>query len=214
MLQSCVVFSYLMLRGKAVRYCSLLAFTVHYCWPEPCVYGVYTVFLAGKLLYIGLARTVYILRIWPYIWWFPCQNTVYTLYIYGSGQPYVCTVFLAGILLYIWSHAEHIYGPGKTYCPSFFALALFSMSHPIISEQQWSVKVPQTHRSCLIEIQFSILPPILCYDLVLIKKTQAQCPEIRESSNLWLFLTLKLLYISLQLLFSSCSWSGRLEEGL
>jgi hypothetical protein len=59
----CVVFSYLMLRGKAVRYCSLLAFTVHYCWPEPCVYGVYTVFLAGKLLYIGLARTVYILRI-------------------------------------------------------------------------------------------------------------------------------------------------------
>ena len=26
------------------------------------------------LLQLGLARTVYIHRIWPYIWWFPCQK--------------------------------------------------------------------------------------------------------------------------------------------
>jgi len=41
---------------------------------------------------LKLARTVYIHRIWPYIWWFPTKNTVFTLYIYGSGQPYWCRI--------------------------------------------------------------------------------------------------------------------------
>jgi hypothetical protein len=36
---------------------------------------------------LGLARTVYVRRIWPYIWWFPAKNIVCTPYIYGSGQP-------------------------------------------------------------------------------------------------------------------------------
>ena len=37
--------------------------------------------VAGWL--VGLARTVYMLRIWPYIWWFPCQNCrIYTVYIW------------------------------------------------------------------------------------------------------------------------------------
>jgi len=32
---------------------------------------------------LGLARTVYIHRIWPYIWWFPCQRYhIYTVYIW------------------------------------------------------------------------------------------------------------------------------------
>jgi len=34
-------------------------------------------------LYVGLARTVYIHRIWPYIWWCPCQKyRIYTVYIW------------------------------------------------------------------------------------------------------------------------------------
>ena len=33
---------------------------------------------------IGLARTVYIHRLWPYVWWFPCQNyRIYTVYIWS-----------------------------------------------------------------------------------------------------------------------------------
>jgi hypothetical protein len=43
-------------------------------------------------LWIGLARAVdiYTHRIWPYIRWFPCQKQrVYTMYIYGFGQPYL-----------------------------------------------------------------------------------------------------------------------------
>jgi hypothetical protein len=37
---------------------------------------------------LRLARIVYIHRIWPYIWLFPCQKyRVYAPYIYGSGQP-------------------------------------------------------------------------------------------------------------------------------
>jgi len=36
----------------------------------------------GRGTCVGLARTVYIHRIWPYIWWFPCQNyRIYTVYI-------------------------------------------------------------------------------------------------------------------------------------
>ena len=34
-------------------------------------------------LFLGLARTVYIHRIWPYIWWFPCQKyRIHTVYIW------------------------------------------------------------------------------------------------------------------------------------
>jgi len=34
-------------------------------------------------IYIGLTRTKYIHRIWPYIWWFPCQKyRIYTVYIW------------------------------------------------------------------------------------------------------------------------------------
>jgi len=46
-----------------------------------------------------LARTVYIHRIWPYIWWIPCKeyrlHTVYIcihVYIYGPGQPWLNVV--------------------------------------------------------------------------------------------------------------------------
>ena len=43
---------------------------------------------------VGLAITVYTYRIWPYIWWFPCQKIPYIhriyLRMYGSGQPYIC----------------------------------------------------------------------------------------------------------------------------
>ena len=70
-------------------------------------------------IYIGLARTVYIHRIWPYIWWFPCHKyriyTVYiwfwpTLYIYG-----VYTVFLARKSPNIRSHSVYMYGCGQPY---------------------------------------------------------------------------------------------------
>ena len=33
--------------------------------------------------FVGLARTVYTHRIWPYVWWFPRQkNRIYTVYTY------------------------------------------------------------------------------------------------------------------------------------
>ena len=47
-------------------------------WPEPCIYTVYD-------------------RIFDD---FPARNTVYTPYIYGSGQPYTCYLMgVAGCLL-------------------------------------------------------------------------------------------------------------------
>jgi hypothetical protein len=61
-------------------------------------------------IFIGLARTVYIHRIWQYLWWFPCQKyRIYTAYIwfwptlhinmYINGN--VCTVILAETHAYV-----------------------------------------------------------------------------------------------------------------
>jgi hypothetical protein len=39
--------------------------------------------LVLSLLWLGLARTVCMHRIWPYIWWFPCQKyRIYTVHIW------------------------------------------------------------------------------------------------------------------------------------
>ena len=41
----------------------------------------------------GLARTVYIHRIWPYIWWFPWQKyRIYTVYIWFWPTLFMCEV--------------------------------------------------------------------------------------------------------------------------
>jgi hypothetical protein len=46
-----------------------------------------------QLIYIGLARTVYVHHIWPYVWRFLCQKyRIHTVSMYGSGQPYTYIV--------------------------------------------------------------------------------------------------------------------------
>jgi len=51
-------------------------------------------------VYVGLARTVYIHRIFGD---FPAKNTVHTPYIYGSGQPhvYVCLCVFVCACMYM-----------------------------------------------------------------------------------------------------------------
>jgi len=50
----------------------------------------------GRLL--GLTRTVYLHRIWPYVWWFPClKYRMYTVYTYvcmvlANSKNYSCFV--------------------------------------------------------------------------------------------------------------------------
>jgi len=40
--------------------------------------------------YIGLARIIYIYTVYDRIFGeFPAKNTIYTTYLYGSGQPYL-----------------------------------------------------------------------------------------------------------------------------
>jgi len=47
-----------------------------WCWPTRINYMII-------MIQVGLARTVYIHRIWPYIWWFPCQKyRICTVYIW------------------------------------------------------------------------------------------------------------------------------------
>ena len=44
---------------------------------------------------VGLARTVYIRRIWPYIGWFSCQKyRIYTVYIWFWPTLQMCSVFV------------------------------------------------------------------------------------------------------------------------
>jgi hypothetical protein len=53
--------------------------------------------------FVWLARTVYIHRIWPHIWWFPCQNyRIYTVHIDGSGQTFKFEVDLASLRSITW----------------------------------------------------------------------------------------------------------------
>jgi hypothetical protein len=52
---------------------------------------------------LGLARIVYIHRIWPYFWWFPCQNhRIYTVYI--LFWPTVLTFRHNDSLLFAMTH--------------------------------------------------------------------------------------------------------------
>jgi len=47
-------------------------------------------------MFVGLARTIYICTVYFRIFgYFPAQHTVYTLYIYGSSQPYMFVLCVA-----------------------------------------------------------------------------------------------------------------------
>jgi len=60
---------------------------------------MYTVLWQGNhQIYVGLARTVYMHRIWPYIWWFPCQkHRIYTVYVW-----FWPTLNILGIYGHVW----------------------------------------------------------------------------------------------------------------
>ena len=52
---------------------------------------------------LGLASTVYIHRIWPYIWWFLCQNyRIYTVYIYIWFWPTLCVLQVTSGAWELW----------------------------------------------------------------------------------------------------------------
>ena len=71
-------------------------------------------------VYIGLARTVYIHRIWPYIWWFPCQRC----------HIYTVYIWFWPILrIYIWSWST---------------LFIQYKAHVLQSNEEW-VLVTQLH---------------------------------------------------------------------
>ena len=62
------------------------------------------VYLSSTAESVGLARTVYLHRIWPYICWFPCQKyRIYTVYIWFWPTLHKCapymTVCMYGLLL-------------------------------------------------------------------------------------------------------------------
>jgi len=60
--------------------------------------------------YIGLASTVYIHRIWPYIWWFPCwKYRIYTVHIWF--WPTLIIHHIHSVYKrYIWQANDQIYG--------------------------------------------------------------------------------------------------------
>jgi hypothetical protein len=52
----------------------------------------------GNVVLLGLARTVYMHRIWPYIWWSPCQNhRIYTVYIWFWPTLCTCVLWKCGV---------------------------------------------------------------------------------------------------------------------
>ena len=85
-------------------------------------------------IYIWLARPVYIHRVWPYIWWFPCQN--YRIY-----TPYM-TVYLVISLPKI-PYIHRIYRVLAN--PTYICL--------------WSKECCVYKRVCVVDPEFS---PVLC----------------------------------------------------
>jgi len=65
--------------------------------PKPAL--IFTLIIPSLNLTLGLARTVYIHRIWPCIWWFPCQKyrtcTVYVWFWPTLLIDLLCTPFPA-----------------------------------------------------------------------------------------------------------------------
>ena len=65
--------------------------------------GLSTIFTT----FIGLARTVYIHRIWPYIWWFPCQNyRLYTVYVWFWPTLDISHAFITVFTIIIHHHKQ------------------------------------------------------------------------------------------------------------
>jgi len=59
-----------------------------WCQRSAMVLCIYTSFVL-PCSFLGVARIVYVHRIWPYIWWYPCQkHRIYTVY------TYVCMVLV------------------------------------------------------------------------------------------------------------------------
>ena len=82
---ACVWIASLTMLGKSwsrwyqVRLSTILCEAINYSSTPPTKWGGWVV-VSSKVvtwticLCVGLARTVYIRRIWSYIWWFPCQK--------------------------------------------------------------------------------------------------------------------------------------------
>ena len=72
--------------------------------------GLSTIFTT----FIGLARTVYIHRIWPYIWWFPCQNyRLYTVYVWFWPTLDISHAFITVFTIIIHHHKQScVFVPG------------------------------------------------------------------------------------------------------
>ena len=82
------------------------------CVRRPCPYKLHSYLNMQNMprvgqnykIQLGLARTVWIHRIWPYIWWFPCQiYRIYTAYIWfwpTLNTVYVRCVWLGNHQMY------------------------------------------------------------------------------------------------------------------
>jgi hypothetical protein len=73
------------------------------------IYNKYIIFII-YIIYIGLARIVNIYTVYDRIFGdFPAKNTVYTPYIYGSGQPCIYTVHVRQRIHGLYGHIRCIY---------------------------------------------------------------------------------------------------------
>ena len=78
---------------------------------------------------VGLARTVYIHRICPYIWYFPCQNhRIYTVYMY--------VLVLANLTQYQVHNSAHQLSPQLTPTPGCILTRFQSFAQHIIDHYQ------------------------------------------------------------------------------
>jgi len=59
-------------------------------------------------IYVGLARTIYMHHIWPYIWWFPCQkHRICTVCIEFWPTLHICNIKLCRPCVYLYATCSY-----------------------------------------------------------------------------------------------------------
>jgi hypothetical protein len=138
--------------------------------------------------YVGLARTVKIQRIWPYIWSFPCQKCcIHTIFTWFWPTLHIC---LRRFLLPCSLHlslllCSHTFIPPVLYiCPScsvlIFLFLLFSCSHTFVP----SALLLYVCSFCSVLIRWSLLlcshtslpPALLSYFCILNSSCSGSAP--------------------------------------
>ena len=93
---------------------------------------------------VGLVRTVYIHRIWPYIYWFPCQEyRIYTVYIWFWPTLDVWGANPKAVLFYLNTNDERTWTMNDKKRPEKAVTQILSFLHCMLAQHHQYMNICQ-----------------------------------------------------------------------